>query len=82
MTKPAPPSPPPAPPVHPWLSVAALAQTLAESGELVTQLHCTADDCPSSWDHRGNGAHVFAGAEVDVVITTDGTRHLVSEVTQ
>jgi len=77
-----PPAPPAAPPVHPWLAVAALAQTLSESGELVTQLHCTAEHCPSSWDHSGNGAHVFAGAETDMVVTTDGTEHLVSEAQQ
>ena len=66
---------------HPWLAVEALAQTLAEAGESVTQLHCTAEDCPAGWEFAGCGAHVFPAAEANMVITTDGARHLVSEST-
>ena len=57
-----------------WADLHAAATVISQSGQVVTQIHTRSDVAPESWSHGDNSAHVFAGADVDMVVTSTGQR--------
>lgn len=57
-----------------WHALNALAVSLSERGQLVTQIHHVGR-APEQWDHCGQQAQIHHFADDDLVVTSDGEQH-------